>query len=271
MSEATVTVVLWGLAALVLGWTWLPAMISALGGARYANGGIEDPAALESADEPDYTFWHRQLVALGYEALGPAWMRISFHGPQWRYETQVRVFYSRGKHAYAFIQKQPRPMDVWWLTMFATVWQDGALLLTSNAVDERPGDGEFAIQGVESTNLATVEALHLGQHAKLQAAGNRPQIDGGLEALLQAAERHSGPAGRLVALHRGQAYLATHGVVHFFMSLPAAILLGPEHWGVPLGNAVLAVLFNMSDYLAKWRAGALMRSQVHSQTVGMTQ
>ena len=47
MSEATVTVVLWGLAALVLGWTWLPAMISALRGARYANGGIEDPAALE--------------------------------------------------------------------------------------------------------------------------------------------------------------------------------------------------------------------------------
>src|SRR6185503_2124760 len=109
-----------------------------------------------------------------------------FHGPQWRYETQVRVFYSRGKHAYAFIQKQPRPMDVWWLTMFATVWQDGAILLTGNAVDERPGDGEFVIQGAESTNLAAVEALHLGQHARLEAAGKRPQSDSGLEALLKA-------------------------------------------------------------------------------------
>jgi hypothetical protein len=262
MSDTTLTVVLWGVAALVLGWTWLPALISSLGGARYVNGGTEDPAALESADEPDYAFWHRQLVALGYSALGPGWMRITFHGPQWRYETHVRVFHSRAKHAYAFMQKQPRPMDVWWLTMFATVWQDGAILLTSNAVDEQPGDGEFVIQGVESMDLAAVEVLHLAQHAKLHAAGKRPDSDGGLINLLHATDRHSGPSARHVALRMGQAYLATHGVVHFFLSLPAAILLGPDHWGLPLGNVILGVLFNVSDYLAKWRAGAFMRAQV---------
>jgi hypothetical protein len=265
MSDTTLTVVLWGLAALVLGWTWLPALISGLGGARYANGGTEDPAGLETADEPDYTFWHRQVAALGYEALGPAWMRITFHGPQWRYETQVRVFYSRVKHAYVFMQKQPRPMDVWWLTMFATVWQDGAILLTSNAVDERAGDGEFVIQGVESMNLTAVESLHQGQHARLEAAGKRPDSNGGLGTLLQATDRHSGPSARQVALRMGQAYLATHCVVHFFLSLPAAILLGPDHWALPLGNVVLGVLFSVSDYLAKWRAGAFMQTQVRQR------
>src|SRR5262245_58614484 len=107
MDDTTLAVVLWGLTALVLGWTWLPALISGLGGARYANGGTEDPSSLEPiADEPDYAFWQQQIVALGYEPLGPAWMRITFHGSQWRYETRVRVFYSRAKRAYAFVQKQ---------------------------------------------------------------------------------------------------------------------------------------------------------------------
>jgi hypothetical protein len=31
---------------------------------------------------------------------------------------------------------------------------------------------------------------------------------------------------------------------------------------LPLGNVILGVLFNVSDYLAKWRAGAFMRAQV---------
>jgi len=94
MNETALAVVLWGIAALLLGWTWVPAVISGLGGTKYANGGTDDPTALDpSTQGADYAFWHEQLRALGYEPLGPAWMRVSFHGPQWRYETQVRTFY----------------------------------------------------------------------------------------------------------------------------------------------------------------------------------
>jgi hypothetical protein len=244
----------------------LPALISGLGGTRYANGGSEDPTNLEpAAEEFDYAFWHRQIAALGYEPLGPAWMRITFHGPQWRYEALVRTFYSRSKQAYAFVQKQPRPMDVWWLTMFATCWQDDGILLTSNAVDEPPGEGDYIVQGMESMDLAAVEELHLGQRAKLQSAGKRPETDGRLETLLKATERHSGRSARHLGLRLGQTYLASHALVHFFLSVPAAYLVGAGHWGVPLGNLVLGVVFGLSDHLAKRRAAALMRAQLRDR------
>src|SRR5690242_8689125 len=69
MDDPT-TIVLWGVAALILGWTWLPALIAGLGGSRYANGGTDDPSALDTANESDYRVWADQLTALGYAPLG---------------------------------------------------------------------------------------------------------------------------------------------------------------------------------------------------------
>jgi hypothetical protein len=266
MSETTLTVVLWAAAALVLGWTWLPALISGLGGTRFANGGSEDPTALDpGANESDYAFWHRQIVALGYEPLGTGWMRMTFHGPQWRYEVSVRAFYSRSKETYALVQRQPRPIHVWWLTMFATCWQDGGILLTSNAVDEPPDEGDYVVQGMESTDLAAVEELHLGQFTKLRSAGKRPEADGRLETLLKATERHSGRVARHVGLRMGQTYLASHALVHFFLSVPAAYLVGVGHWGVPLVNLALGTLMIITEQFAKYRAAAIMRAQIETR------
>jgi hypothetical protein len=268
MDDPTLAVVMWGLAALVLGWTWVPAVISGLGGTRYANGGTEDPTALEGANELDYLFWQRQIAGLGYEPVGPAWMRVAFHGSQWRYETAVRVFYSRAKQAYVFVQRQPRPLDVWWLTMFATCWQDGGILLTSNAVDEPPGEGESVVQGMESHNLAMVEELHRDRDATLRSEGRRPYADGRIDTLLAATERHARESARRVGVSLGQTYMATHMFVHFFMTLPAAILVGMGHWGVPLGNLVLGGLFNLAEHLAKRRAAAIMREQIGRADAG---
>src|SRR5205085_9225976 len=120
----------------------------------YSSGGTEEPDALTpSSSEPDYSFWHKQITALGYKPLGHGWMRIAFNGPLWRYESAVRVFYSRAEQSFAFIQKQPRPLDVWSLTIFATCWREGGLLLTNNQMDESPDDSLFIIQGKETTDL----------------------------------------------------------------------------------------------------------------------
>ena len=264
MDDQTLSVVLWGVAILLLGWTWLPALISALGGGRYANAGTDDPAALDPTPaEPDYAFWARQLLALGYEPLGPAWMRLTFHGPLWRYETRVRAFYAKAKQTYAFVQKLPRPLDVWWLTMFATSWQDGGLLVTSNGSDEAPGDdGEFVVQGMESMDLAAVEELHLGQKARLEATGQRPERDGRFETLLKATETHAGRAARHLGLKTGQTYLLTHGLIHLFLSAPVAYMMALGHWSVPLVNLVLGVVLNLSEHAAKRAAAAAMRSQL---------
>jgi hypothetical protein len=269
MDDTTLAVILWGVAALVLGWTWVPAIISGLGGTRYSNGGSDDPTALPpAADEPDYAFWHRQITALGHEPVGPGWMRINFHGPDWRYETRVRAFFSRTKQTFCFVQQQPRPMDVWWLTMFATCWQDGGLLLTGNAMDEAPGEGDYVVQGMESTDLAAVEALHMGLRDRLQAAGRRPDPDGSLETLLRATRQHAGDAARFVGLKLGQTYIATHLFIHAFLTVPPAYLMGLGHWSVPMVNAILGGVLLTSEHLAKRRAGALMREQVMAKVGG---
>lgn len=265
MTETAVAVFLWGLTALLLGWTWIPALISGLGGTRYTNGGSEDPTALTpNANEPDYLFWHTQIVALGYEPLGTAWMKINYHGPSWRYETQVRAFFSRAEQSYVFLQKQPKPLDVWWVVMFATCWNDGGLLLTSNGADEPPGNGDYIVQGMESTDLRAVQELHLSQRDRQLKMGKRTEQDRSLETLLNATKVHSGPAARYLGMKQGQSYLAAHGLIHFFVSIPAAFLSNWDHWSLPLVNLVLGGLLALGDRGAKGRAGKMLREQVDS-------
>lgn len=265
MDEPTTTIVLWGLAALLLGWTWVPALVAALGGSRYVNGGTDDPTTADPlAAEADYRHWSMQLTALGYEPIGSGFMRLTFHGPEWRYETRVRAFYSRANQTFAFVQKLPRPLDVWWLTMFATVWRDGGLLLTGNGGDEVPHEGEYVVQGMESMDLAAVEELHRNHRDRQVAAGQRADTDGRLETLLAASARHSGPAARHLGLKLGQAYLLSHGLIHLFVTFPVAYIRGFADYAVPVTNIGLGVILGLSEYLAKQRAAALMRATLRA-------
>ena len=267
MNDTAWAVLLWGAAVLFLGWTWVPALLSGLGLTRYASGGSEDPTLLDTATEPDFLFWHRQLVARGYEPLGTGWMRLTYYGSDWRYATHVRAFRSVSRGTFAFIQRQPRPLDVWWLTTFATGWQNGGLLLTSNATDQPPGDGEYIAQGMETTDLAAVEELHLGETARLRTAGRRADPDGSLDTLLHAMAKHLGPAARYTGVKLGQSYLLAHGAIHAVLTVLVAAALGFGHWAVPAVNLVLGATLGLSQHSAKRRAGRLMRAQVTAQTV----
>jgi hypothetical protein len=266
MNDTIWIATLWGAAALVLGWTWIPALLSALGGTRYANGGSEDPSLLESAAEPDYLFWARQLATLGYRPLGTGWMRITLYGRDWRHDSQVRAFWSAERKTFAFIQRQPRPLDVWWLTMFATCWQDGGLLLTTNGADQPPDTSDYVVQGMESTNLAAVEELHRGEVVRLRETGRRPDPDGSLDTLLRATARHAGPQACYHGSKLGLSYLLTHGAIHAMLTVPVAATVGLGHWGMPMVNLVLGCVLAVSEYAARQRAGRLMRDQLAAQT-----
>ena len=219
MNDAALAVVLWGLTVLLLGWTWVPALLSGLGATRYADGGSEDPTVIQMAAEPDYLFWHGQLTALGYEPVGVAWMRLAFYGAEWRYEVHVRAYRSADREVFAFVQKQPRPLDVWWLVIFATTWHDGGLLLTNNGSDQPPDAGDYVTQGMESTDLAG-RGIALGEVVRLRTGGRRAAADGRLDTLLQATTRHAGPQVALHGVKLGQSYLLANGAIHVLLSLP---------------------------------------------------
>lgn len=270
MDDTTLAVALWGVAVIVLGWTWVPALVSGLGGTRYANRGTEDPSALETAAEPDYLFWARQLAARGYQPAGSAWMRLTFYGSDWRFEARVRAFWAADRKTFAFMQKQPRPLDVWWLTTFATCWQDGGLLLTSNGEDQPPDSGDFVVQGMESTDLAAVEELHQNEAARHRAGGRRPDPSGTLDTLLAATDRHARLAARHTGVKLGQSYLLTNGLIHAVLSVPAVYTMGFFHWAVPLVNLTLGLVLGISQHMAKRRAAAMLRDQIPSQPAETT-
>jgi hypothetical protein len=144
--------------------------------------------------------------------------------------------------------------------MFATVWRDGGLLLTGNGGDEAPLDGDYVVQGMESTDLKTVEELHLSYRDGQVAKGRRPETDGRLETLLAATERHSGRAARHLGVKLGQSYLLSHALIHGFVTFPVAYMRGFADWAVPVTNIGLGVILGMSEYLAKHRAAAMMRA-----------
>jgi hypothetical protein len=268
MNDTALAVILWGLTVLLLGWTWVPALLSGLGATRYANGGSEDPTLLQTAAEPDYLFWQRQLTALHYQPLGVGWMRLSFYGSDWRYETQVRAFRSADRQTYAFVQRQPRPLDIWSLVMFATCWRDGGILLTNNAADQPPDTSDYVVQGMETTDLAVVEELHRREATQLRTTGRRPDGDGSLDTLLRATARHAGPQACYHGVKLGQSYLLAHAAIHAVLSAPAAPTMGFGHWSVPMVNLVLGAILAASEFMAKQRAGRLMRAQLARQVSG---
>jgi hypothetical protein len=53
--------------------------------------------------------------------------------------------------------------------------------------------------------------------------------------------------------------------VHFFLSVPAAYLVGVGHWGVPLVNVALGTLIIVTEHMAKYRAAGIMRAQIQDR------
>jgi hypothetical protein len=249
IDQDTLVIIVWGLAALVLAWTWVPAFIAALGGTRYSCGVSNAEHSLEpSAREPDYSFWAEQLLALGYEPLGAGWMRVSFAGPEWSLFSVVRVFNNTAKNCYAYMEKAPAPFNFWPGAVFATCFANGALLLTDNnrAVEPHPDD-ECIRQGIVTLKLAEVEAFHLATLEALRGLGRKPDPELNAEALLHATEQHDGPEARRTHSRAGTQYLFAHGLIHICVSIPAAYLLGFAHWSVPLANLVLALVLLLGE------------------------
>jgi hypothetical protein len=261
-DEKTAIVVLWGFTALIMAWTWIPALISALGGTRYQCGGTNDTHGMAiTAAELDYSFWAEQLGDLGYEPIGQGWMRINFAGPEWSLYTPIRIFAHRQKQCFAYMQKAPAPYNFWPGAVFATCWADGGLLLSDNNLADRPyPDDEFIKQGTVTLKLSEVENLHLATMEVLRRGGRKPDPDLGIETLLHAAEKHMTPEAKKHHGRAGTQYLFAHGLIHICVSTPAAYISGITHWSVPLANLVLALILFLGESAQKRQYAQAVRA-----------
>src|SRR5262249_55809515 len=132
--------------------------------------------------------------------------------------------------------------------LFVTRLSDGGLLVTRN-IPVRPNDPESPVldQGLESFELAEVEALHLQTLDDMRRRGLRPDADNSLEALLRALETAWGPGVRRASQQLGKRYLAAHFIIHGCVSLPAGYFMGPGSWGLPLSNLILCLIMRIGE------------------------
>lgn len=249
-----VVVALWVAAGAWLFWWFAPLMLTAVGLSRYANGGEEDPAAVEpDGTDPAYTAAFTALTKLGYEPLGPGWMRLTFHLRAWTYRTKVRAFRKRSAGRYAFLHEQP-VVPGWHQLIVATCWADGGLDLTSTgAVDTyTTGDDGFAMESVATADAAVVEARHADRVAAREATGRRRDADLSLRTLLDATERHAGPSTLHPTAKWARVELVAIGGPLAVALAAAVLVFGPWSWAVPA--ALLTVLCGLAILAAAARA-----------------
>lgn len=261
IDKNTLVVVLWGLLLILLFWSWLPALIAAMGGTKYENGGSDEATGLEpTGRDPDYQLWYKQAVELGYEPLGTGWTRVRFHGPDWQATSQLRIFRSSAKHSYFIVRREPPPIGMWFHGLLATPLADGGLLSTG-VVALKPTDmeAEFIHQGAKTFVLEDLEQLHLDAMAELVKKGRRPEADGTLENLLTTLKRASEPQMKQRGAREGWDYLLLHGIIHFCASIPAGVAFGFDHWSMPFTNLMVWFLLWLSDFVQRKHIAAAMK------------
>jgi hypothetical protein len=246
-------VALWVAAGAWLCWWFVPLLICSAGGTRYANGGEEDPAAIEpDGTDPAYTAAFEALTRLGYEPVGPGWMRLTFHLRAWTYRTTVRAFRKRSAGRFAFLHEQPFAPG-WHQLILATCWADGGLDLTAGAAaDTYAADDGFAMETLATGDPAAVEARHAERVAAREAIGRRRDPDLSLRTLLDATERHAGPSTIEPTAKTARVDLVAMGGPVAVAAAAAVLVFGPFSWAVPA--ALLVVLTGLAVLAAAARA-----------------
>ncbi len=245
----SLAILLWSAAVIIIGWTWLPAVISSLGGTRYKTGGGSNILSLEGHErEIDYLFWANQLVQLEYEPLSACWFRIQYAGTEWVTTIPVRVFFNLRKQSFAYVHQAPAPLWFWPGAIFVTIFSEGGMLTTDNNVDSQPDlDNLLVQQGMVTLDLRELEALHLATLQQLRTQGNHPDTDMSIESFLAAASTHFAPLAQRHYSRAATQYVFAHALIHVCVTIPAAYIAGIQHWTVPLSNVVLGLVLFLGE------------------------
>jgi hypothetical protein len=249
IDKTTALVVLWGATVLLLGWTWFPAIVAAMGGTRCRLRAIERTEDFPpDRDEPDLGVWLEQVRNLGYSIAGTGVGRVEYLESEWRIDGRFRLYYSPQKYTFVLLQKMPDPWNFWREVLFVTRLTDGLILITRN-LPVRPSEPESGVleQGLESFDLSEVEALHLETLDSLRKRGLRPDADNSVDGLMAALEAATAPGVKRISQQLGKKYLALHFIIHGCISLPAGYFGAKEPWALPLTNLILCLIMRIGE------------------------
>lgn len=272
MDKTTALVACWTATVLLLGWTWFPAIVAALGGTRYRLQAAERTEDfVPSPHEPDVEVWVDQVRQLGYGVAAAGLGRIEYLEAEWRIDAPFRLYYAPQKYTYVILQKMPDPWNFWREVLFVTRLSDGGLLITRN-VPVRPREPDAAVldQGLESFELAEVEALHLGTLDALRRRGQRPDADNSIDGLMAALEAANAPGVQRAAQQMGKRFLAMHFIIHGCVSLPAGYFAGLTGWELPLSNLVLCLVMRIGELVQRRQIAFATRAMLR-QRLGVKQ
>lgn len=238
----------WVGVAIVLGWTWLPAFLSGLGGVR-AKVHLSDVATFDhAARDPAFQAWDAQIQQAGFRPCGEGSLRIGCAAAKWRWDTALVVYAVPREFAYIIIQQQAAPVRVWTPVIVATCWTNGGLLLTNNAQTTERDEGDYTTQGLETNDLQALLELHRSEVQSLANKGFRLERELTLETLTKAFQQHMIPAAREQFIRQGQTFLALRLVIHAFVMGPLVWIGGWSNVGLPVVNLILGCLFAYSDF-----------------------
>ncbi|VTU02323.1 unnamed protein product [Gemmataceae bacterium] len=277
-TEWFVIAALWAAAVVWAAWNWVPYFLMCTVGTGYESGGTEDPAAIEpDGTDPDYASVFATLRSLGYEPLGPGFMRLWFAAWQWAMRTRVQAFASRSAGRFAFTLQYPFPLSGYTQVFFAACWADGRLLLTmSGPADDAVRTDDDVVEVKATDNVHELERYHREAADKLRSSGWRPDADLSLDNLLAVTrESHRRRRGLglteqrpLFRLLFGAWLAATAGSVWFlgWDAIPPLVSIGllAVYRGLDLKGRIEFAR------AARSRAAADRAREPHTSTTGAT-
>ncbi|MBA4188596.1 MAG: hypothetical protein C0467_11400 [Planctomycetaceae bacterium] len=261
-TEEYLLVALWAVAAIWAVWFWVPMFLMCTIGSGYENGGTEDPTAIEpDGRDPNYELAFNTLRELGYEPLGPGFMRLWFYGWYWAYRTKVMTFRSRASGQFAFVQQHPHPFTGYNQIFFATCWDERRILLTTGGVAAATQEEEHGVTKVWDTeNIPELERHHRDESAKLIAAGWRRDSDQSLEHLLGVTrDRANARRGLDSRVHRGN-FVRLLAAYLFFTILPAWEF--ELSWWAPVASLCIVTFYRFSGIQSQLQQAEAVRIKV---------
>jgi hypothetical protein len=267
MTDEDWALILWVFATILLAWTWIPALISGLGGVRVQYL-VQETAAFDvEPNDPEFMEWYVKVLDLGYEAHGKGRMRIVFAGPRWVYDSRLLVFYSNREKTFLLLQRQPAPFSVWAPVTFVTCWTSGGLLVTSSALDLEPGEiAEYTTQGLSTTDLVALSDYHQSQAKHMRDSGFRNETDLSMDLLFMSFRRLATPKARYRFIKQGQVHLAMRFLFHGAVTLIWISWTELLHPLVPGFNILFGLAFMISEYFMQRRMGLKMKNPSKMRT-----